>query len=186
VLVHPTDIEGVRAALAGRADILVHTTLGSPTPWPDALLREFIAADMAMMPTLKLLRYEIGKENVAVEEAEKIVKRTVEHFRAYVAAGGRVIFGTDVGYMTDYDPAEEYALMARAGMSPMQILSALTTEPAKAWREGDRRGRLVSGMDADLVVLDADPMAEPTNFAKVRCTFRQGKALYERTANTLR
>jgi imidazolonepropionase-like amidohydrolase len=90
-----------------------------------------------------------------------------------------VLFGTDVGYMTDYDPAEEYALMAEAGLSPMQILASLTTAPAATWKEGDRRGKLVAGMDADLVVLDADPADEPRNFAKVRCAFREGKMIYQ-------
>lgn len=33
------------------------------------------------------------------------------------AAGGATLFGTDVGYMGDYDPFDEYTLMARAGMS---------------------------------------------------------------------
>jgi imidazolonepropionase-like amidohydrolase len=41
-------------------------------------------------------------------------------------------------------------------------------------------------MDADLVVLDADPMEAPTNLAKVRCTFRQGKALYVGAASAPR
>lgn len=29
--------------------------------------------------------------------------------------GGMILFGTDVGYMNDYDPSDEYALMAEAG-----------------------------------------------------------------------
>jgi imidazolonepropionase-like amidohydrolase len=182
VIAHPTDIEGVRTAIAAKVDVLAHTTLGADAPWPDEVLRRFIDADMAMMPTLKLLGYELKKDQVPEDVAKPIVQATIDHFRAFVAAGGRVIFGTDVGYMTDYDPAEEYALMAAAGMSPMQILASLTTEPAKAWREGERRGKLAAGMDADLVVLDADPADDPRNFAKVRCAFRQGKMVYQASA----
>jgi imidazolonepropionase-like amidohydrolase len=179
VIAHPTDIDGVRTAIAAKVDILAHTTLGADRPWPDDVLRRFIEADMAMMPTLKLLGYELKKDQVPEEVAKPIVQATIDHFRAFVAAGGRVIFGTDVGYMTDYDPSEEYALLAAAGMAPMQILASLTTEPAKAWREGERRGKLAAGMDADLVVLDADPADDPRNFAKVRCAFRRGKMIYQ-------
>lgn len=32
--------------------------------------------------------------------------------------------------MTDHDPAEEYVLLAKAGLDPMQILASLTTTPA--------------------------------------------------------
>jgi imidazolonepropionase-like amidohydrolase len=182
VIAHPTDIDGVRAAIAAGVDILAHTTLGADAPWPDEVLRQLIDADMAMIPTLKLLGYELKKQDVPDDRAKHIVGKTIDHFRAYVTAGGRVLFGTDVGYMTDHDPTEEYALMAAAGMSPMRILASLTTEPAKAWREGDRRGKLVPGMDADIVVLDADPAEDPRNFAKVRCAFRQGKVVYRAPA----
>ena len=179
VIAHPTDIDGVRAAIAAGVDILAHTTLGAEAPWPDEVLRQFLDADMAMTPTLKLLGYELKKQGVPEDHAKGLVEMMVDHFRAFAAAGGRVLFGTDVGYMTDYDPAEEYALMAEAGLSPMQILASLTTAPAATWKEGDRRGKLVAGMDADLVVLDADPADEPRNFAKVRCAFRHGKLIYQ-------
>jgi imidazolonepropionase-like amidohydrolase len=91
-----------------------------------------------------------------------------------------VLFGTDVGYMTDYDPVREYELMAMAGLTPMQILASLTTTPAARWKEQDRRGRVASGMDADLVVLDADPADSPRNFAAVRCVIRRGEVIYAR------
>jgi len=179
VIAHPTDIDGVRAAIDAGVDILAHTTLGAEAPWPDEVLRRFIDADMAMIPTLKLLGYELEKQRVPADHAKGMVKMTVDHFRAFAAAGGRVLFGTDVGYMTDHDPAEEYALMSEAGLSPMQILASLTTAPAATWKEGDRRGKLVPGMEADLVVLDADPADDPRNFAKVRCAFRHGKLIYQ-------
>ena len=182
VIAHPTDIDGVRAAIAAGVDILAHTTLGADAPWPQDVLRGFLDADMAMVPTLKLLGYELEKQDVPDDVATGIVGKTIDHFRAFVAAGGRVLFGTDVGYMTDYDPAEEYALMAEAGMPPMRILASLTTEPAAAWHEGERRGRLRAGMDADIVVLDADPADDPRNFAKVRCVFRRGKVIYNAAA----
>lgn len=178
VIAHPTDIDGVRAAIDAGVDILAHSTLGAEAPWPDEVLRRFVDADMAMIPTLKLLGYELRKQDVPEQRANALIAMSIDHFRAFVAAGGRVLFGTDVGYMTDHDPAEEYALMARAGLSTMQILASLTTTPAAAWGEGDRRGRLAAGMAADIVVLDADPADDPRNFAKVRCAFRGGELVY--------
>jgi imidazolonepropionase-like amidohydrolase len=101
----------------------------------------------------------------------------IEQVRVYSRAGGQILFGTDVGYMADYDPTEEFRLMARA-LSPMEILASLTTAPAARWNEEGRRGRVAPGMDADLVVLDADPAADAANFAKVRCTIRAGRLLH--------
>jgi imidazolonepropionase-like amidohydrolase len=178
VFAHPTDIDGVRAALAAGVDVLAHTTLGVETPWPDDLRRQVVAAGMAVIPTLKLMGYELGKEQVPGPIAQRLVAASVEHVRAFASAGGELLFGTDAGYMTDHDPAQEYVLMAKAGLTPMQILASLTTTPAARWKEGERRGRLAAGMQADIVVLDADPAADPANFAKVRCTIRGGAAIH--------
>ena len=180
VFAHPTDEEGVREAIAAKVDILAHSTLGAKTLWSDAFLREVIASKVAIIPTLKLLGYELKKEGVPADISARLIDVSVDQVKAFRAAGGEVIFGTDVGYMTDFDPTEEYVLLARAGLSPLQILAALTTVPASRWKESDRRGRLAPGMDADIIVLDADPASDPAAFAKVRCTFRGGKLIYSR------
>lgn len=180
VMAHPTDVAGVRSALAGRVDIVVHTTLDDGKPWPAGLAKEIVAARMGMVPTMKLWGYELTKENVPAGVQRTLIDAALAQLRDFSAAGGEVLFGTDVGYMTDHDPTEEYALMAQAGMTPMQILASLTTAPAARWKESARRGRVAVGMDADLVVLDADPAQDAKNFAKVRCTTRGGAVIYRK------
>jgi len=133
-----------------------------------------------MIPTLKLLEHELAKQKVPAAVAERLVNESVTEVGKFAAIGGQVLFGTDVGYMTDYDPAREYELMSKAGLTPMQILASLTTTPATRWKEQDRRGRIASGMDADIVVLDADPADSPRNFAAVRCAIRDGEVIYAR------
>lgn len=181
VMAHPTDLDGVRAALDAKVDVLTHTTLGFETPWPDELLREAVAADLAMIPTLKLLGHELKKQKVPDEVAQRLIAAAAKSVEAFVAAGGTVLFGTDVGYMTDDDPTEEYVLLARAGLDTMQILASLTTTPAARWGESERRGRLQPGMDADIVVLEADPAEDPASFARVRCTIRGGRIIHSKT-----
>lgn len=180
VFAHPTDLDGVRAALAAKVDILAHPPLGAPGPWPAPLLAELRDRGVSMVPTLKLLRYELDKEAVPPADAERVLAETVREFGKFVAIGGEVLFGTDVDYMSDADPTEEYRLLARAGMSPMQILASLTTAPARRWNEADRRGRIAPGQDADLVVLQADPAKAVEHFAQVRCTVRGGRVIYRR------
>jgi imidazolonepropionase-like amidohydrolase len=184
VFAHPTDIEGVRDAMAAKVDILAHSTLGAQALWPEAFLREVVASRVTLIPTLKLLGYELRKEGVPQDISRQLIAVSVDQVKAFSAAGGEVLFGTDVGYMTDFDPTEEYLLLARAGLSPMQVLAALTTVPAARWKEADRRGRVKAGMDADLVVLEADPASDPAAFAKVRCAFRGGKLIYRSNERT--
>jgi imidazolonepropionase-like amidohydrolase len=179
VLAHPTSPDGIRLALAAGVDVLVHTTLDDKTAWDAALIREMVAKKMAVMPTFKLWHYELTKDHVPANIIETLVNGTLEQLRAFKAAGGQVLFGTDVGYMHDYDPTDEYVLMAKAGMTPRQILASLTTEPASRWQRKNT-GRVASGQVADLVVLDADPMEDVRNFARVRCVFRGGTLVYSR------
>ena len=178
VFVHPTDFAGAMEAVEAGADVLAHDAFGDGTPWPDTLLQRAIAAHVAMVPTLKLMPYELAKEQVPKDASDALIAGILAHVRRFDAAGGTLMFGTDVGYMTDVDPTDEYRLLARAGLSPMRILAMLTTTPAAFWKESARRGRVVAGQDADLVVLDADPGADSANFAQVRCTFRGGQPLY--------
>jgi imidazolonepropionase-like amidohydrolase len=178
VFAHPTDFTGVQAAIDAHVDILAHPPLGSPAPWPDQMLKQVKEAGMSMVPTLKLLPYELKKDQVPEAVANKIVAETVGEFGKFAAMGGQVLFGTDVGYMTDYDPTLEYELMAQAGMTPMQILASLTTTPALRWQEQARRGRLAAGMQADIVVLNSDPMQAAKSFADIRCVIRAGELIY--------
>jgi imidazolonepropionase-like amidohydrolase len=180
VFAHPTDIQGIQDALAAGVDILTHPPMGAPAPWPETLMKQMRDSGMAMIPTLQLFPYELEKEQVPADIAEQLVRDTVTEFGRFAANGGQVLFGTDVGYMTDYDPTREYELMAEAGMTPMQILASLTTTPAARWNEQNSRGRIAAGMQADLVVLDADPADSPRNFAAVRCAIRGGKIIYSR------
>jgi len=180
VFAHPTDIQGVQDALAAGVDILTHPPLGAPAPWPETLMKEIRDAGMSMIPTLQLFPYELNKEGVPAQVAERLVDESATELGKFVAQGGQVLFGTDVGYMTDYDPTREYELMAKAGLTPMQILASLTTTPAARWNEQNSRGRIAAGMDADIVVLDADPADSPRNFAAVRCAIRAGEVIYSR------
>jgi imidazolonepropionase-like amidohydrolase len=179
VFAHPTDIDGVRAAAAVGVDVLAHTTLDPPKAvWDNALVRDLIARKVAVTPTLKLWPYELAKTKLPDHIRDLALGDAIDSLRAFAAAGGQVLFGTDVGYMTDYDPTDEYVYLARAGLTPMQILAALTTAPAARWKEARRRGKVEPGMDADLVVLEGDPATEVRNFANVKCTFRGGRAIY--------
>ena len=178
VLAHPTDIEGINLAVEAGVDILVHTTIGEgKTVWDAPLIEQMRAKNIALVPTLMLFPYELKRAELPQRIVDAATGDAVEQVRAYAKAGGQILFGTDVGYMADYDPTEEYRLMARA-LSPMEILASLTTAPAARWKESSRRGRVSAGLDADLVVLDSDPAADAANFARVRCTIRAGTLTY--------
>lgn len=183
VLAHPSNTYGLGASVDAGVDVLLHTT-PQTGPWGEALLAKMKRKGVALVPTLKLWRVEGEKRGVPAEAVQAFQDRGVEQLRAYSRAGGRILFGTDVGYVTDYDPAEEYRQMARAGMSFRDILASLTTSPAARFGESRRKGRIAPGMDADLVLLAADPAGDAAAFSKVRHALRGGKVIYSEPGAT--
>ncbi len=175
---HPTSVDGMRAGLDAGVDVFVHTTLGEKKPWDEALVRRMVRQRVSVIPTFKLWYYELAKESVPANISDQMVGATYDELRAFKSAGGQILFGTDVGYMHDHDPTDEYVLMQKSGLAPMEILASLTTAPADRWKESKVRGRVQAGMAADLVVLAADPADDVKNFANVRCVFRAGKLIY--------
>jgi imidazolonepropionase-like amidohydrolase len=68
--------------------------------------------------------------------------------------------------------------MSRAGMTFQKVLASLTTNPAQRFGYSDHSGRIAKGMDADLVVLSADPAQSTAAFSRIRYTIRSGKIIY--------
>jgi imidazolonepropionase-like amidohydrolase len=68
--------------------------------------------------------------------------------------------------------------MSRAGMSFQEILASLTTNPAQRFGYATHAGRIAKGLDADLVILRADPAQTTSAFSKVRYTIRGGEVIY--------
>ena len=91
--------------------------------------------------------------------------------------GGVLMFGTDTGFLQDYDVKEEYHQLALAGFSYHDVLAMLTTAPAQRFHVADQEGSIAVGKEGDLTVLSADPASDPLAFAKVRYAIRGGKVI---------
>ena len=133
---------------------------------------------MALIPTLKLWSWELGRLGVPSAVIERVQANAEGQVRAFVEAGGQLLFGTDVGYMTDYYPTEEYVLLERAGLAFPAILAALTTAPARRFGVETGAGLVAVGSPAELVVLAGDPATDIRTLAKVRYTIRRGRVIY--------
>jgi len=170
VFTHPSNVAGLEVALAAHVDVLAHS-IEDMRGWNSSYLTRMKAANMTLIPTLKLFGSDDDLPGI------------LDEVGSYQRMGGQILFGTDIGFLPDYDPSNEYSLMSRAGLTPMQILASLTTAPADRFSESASRGRVAAGMPADLVVLSADPATDATSFAKVRHTVRGGRIVYSASAN---
>ena len=174
VFVHPNSGADVLAAVRAGVDVIAHTTPHSG-PWDEAILTAMKEHRVALTPTLTLWKYYLRHDRISTQE--QITNTAIGQLRAWLAVGGTVLFGNDLGTV-DYDPSEEYALMAGAGMNFRQILASLTTAPAERFGESKQLGRIAAGFQADLVVLKEDPSKNVRALTAVQYTLRGGKIIY--------
>jgi imidazolonepropionase-like amidohydrolase len=181
VIAHPSNSAGARAAVEGGVDILAHTFPNERDgPWDRSLPGEMKARGMALIPTLKLWKYELERMRLPAEAVASRIAVAEDQVRSFAAQGGQLLFGTDVGYMRDFDPSDEYRFLAEAGLSFRDVLAILTTAPAERFGAAQRTGRIEPGFDADLVGLDGDPEADPAAWTRVRFAMRRGAPIYTR------
>lgn len=178
VFAHPTDTKGVMIAMQNGVDILAHTSPDDGRLWSADTIRQMIAAHLALIPTLKLWKDELKKSGITDWAHHPLVLTAQQQLHDFYKAGGTVLFGTDVGYLSDYATSDEYVLLAGAGLNFTQILAMLTTTPAERFGQSRHTGRIAVGLDADIVLLAGNPAADIQVLDKVAYTIRRGRIIY--------
>jgi hypothetical protein len=70
---------------------------------------------------------------------------------------------------------ESIADMVRAGLTPMEALQTATSKPAEFLDRTGQQGTIAPDQRADLVLLDADPLADIHNSVKIRYVIKNGQ-----------
>ena len=87
------------------------------------------------------------------------------------SAGGAIVPG--------FSLHQEFALLAQDGFTPLKVLQMTTLNPARFYGREATMGSVEVGKDADLVLLDADPMESSQNLDRINAVVRNG-AFYSR------
>jgi imidazolonepropionase-like amidohydrolase len=172
VFAHPSNLAGVRVAIDSGVDVLAHAA-DDTRGIDQALLSSAVQKNMAMVPTLKMFASTVTTDPHYMDPI-------CDEVRQFHALGGQLIFGTDVGYMTDYSTDGEFVELGRSGLNWKDVLAMLTTNPASRMGASEAKGTVAPGKIADLTILYADPAADLTNFSRVQMVIRSGRVLWER------
>lgn len=172
VFAHPSDLAGTRVAIEAGVDVLAHAADDTRGIGPE-LYATMIGNKMAMIPTLKMFTTTVTKDPHYMDP----ICAEVHEFHQL---GGELIFGTDVGYMTDYSTEGEFVELGRSGLDWKDVLAMLTTNPSARMGVSGTRGTVTSGKLADLTILSADPAAGMANFSRVAAVVRSGKVIWQR------
>lgn len=164
--------------------LAMHRTLDRPgdVPPTDERVKYLPAADVQFWQVVLRDFYAAGRSPEAVAQWRELFDHRLRLVGAMRRAGVKVLAGTDTGVATPYSfPGfglhDELALLVEAGLSPMQALQAATRDPAEYLGLRDSLGTIEEGKVADLVVLDADPLADIRNTTKLHAVLVRGRLL---------
>jgi imidazolonepropionase-like amidohydrolase len=117
------------------------------------------------------------KQDSQTAQHQKDFEIGQQNLKKLFDAGVKVGLGTDSGALPGRIPGfaehHELVMMVRAGLTPMQAITAATGENAKLLHASDR-GTLAVGKRADLLVLDADPLVDIGNTQRIFAVYHDG------------
>ena len=161
VAAHAHGTEGIKAAVRAGVRSIEHGSM-----LDDEAIALFLEHGTWLVPTLMAqeaveLQAQDGTLNgLRREKALFIAPKARDSFRRAVSAGVRIALGTDAGVFPHGTNAREFSLMVENGMQPMDAIVAGTSGAAELLGLGDQVGALRTGLLADIIAVDGDPLAD--------------------------
>jgi imidazolonepropionase-like amidohydrolase len=178
VMCHALGGRGLRVALEAGVDSIEHGCYLDEEPELLAMMAE---RGVFLVPTLTVYEYHRESPRAHVRERARVLQaHHVESIQRAMAAGVRVVAGTDAGGHGHPPNAAELQHLVAAGLAPMQAIQAATGLAAECLGLEREIGTVEKGKRADLVVVDGDPLADIRilqDRARIRRVFRDGEAV---------
>ena len=163
VSAHAHGADGIRLALEAGVDSIEHGTILDPET-----IDAFVASDAYYVPTLSTVNGYIERLQANPDAYEPDVRAKIEwrigitgkSLGILYAQGVRIAFGTDAGVSKHGRNADEFELMVKFGMPPVEAIKAATVNAADLLGLTAEIGTLEPGKSADLIAVKGDPLKD--------------------------
>lgn len=121
--------------------------------------------------------FAAGWQSEDFQRARAIWPRVQRMAKRIYTSNARVTIGTDLGnpwIAPGISMHREMTLLSEAGVPVDRVLAAATVHAAEALGAGDRLGRITEGFEADLIVLDANPLDLIANTQAIHAVLLDG------------
>ena len=180
VAVHAHGADGIALALRAGVDSIEHGTL-----LDDAGIQLFKRTGAYYVPTLSTVNgylERIARDPNAYPPAVRAkidwrIGITGQSLRKAVPAGVKIAFGTDAGVSKHGRNADEFELMVKHGMTPVEAVKAATVNAADLLGLQQEIGTIEAGKSADIIAVDGDPLTDVTVLKDVDFVMARGDVI---------
>ena len=177
VTAHAHGEDGINAFLRAGGDSIEHGTFLDAES-----IRLFRREGVYLVPTLLagdfVARIASGPSNfftpAQTAKALEAGPKMLDMARRAHEGGVRIAFGTDTGVSAHGDNAQEFALLVRAGLTPLQAIQAATTVAAAHLQIAGEAGLIAAGRPADIVAVEGDPLTDVTALEQMAFVMKGG------------
>ena len=176
---HAIGINGVHNGVTAGVNSIEHGMYIAPDD-----LKVMVQKGIYYVPTLFVGEYVAqGRAAAGAKVWEQMVAIHGDTFKRALNAGVKIAFGTDAGgFPWTVNPAQEFPLMVKYGMTPAQAIRSATLTAAELLGMQDNIGTIEAGKYADIVAVPGDPLADVTELEKVNFVMKGG-AVYKKPSN---
>ncbi|MFL6723429.1 MAG: amidohydrolase family protein [Sphingomicrobium sp.] len=180
VAVHAHGADGIKLALRAGADSIEHGTV-----MDDEIIKTMKAKGTYYIPTLSTVNGYIERlakdPNAYTPEVRKQIDWRIgitgQSLQKAYPAGVRIAFGTDAGVSKHGRNADEFELLVKFGMPPVEALKAATVNAADLLGLANEVGTIETGKSADIIAVAGDPLQDVTVLKKVDFVMARGDVI---------
>jgi imidazolonepropionase-like amidohydrolase len=145
----------------------------------DRVAHALLDRGVTLVPTLVRLEARLRTVRATADALAPLAVQQ-RFVRTYAQMGGRIAAGTDAGtppIAPGVSLLRELELYVGAGLTPSAALRTATADAAALLGVANRVGTIAIGKDADLVVVDGDPLRDITALGRIVNVIRRGVAV---------
>jgi imidazolonepropionase-like amidohydrolase len=180
VAVHAHGAEGIKLAIRAGADSIEHGTV-----MDDEIVKLMKARGVYYVPTLSTVNGYIERlakdpnayTGAVKEQIEWRIGITGQSLAKAYPAGVKIAYGTDAGVSKHGRNADEFELLVKFGMPPVEALKAATVNAADLLGLSREIGTIEPGKSADIIAVGGDPLTDVTVLKKVDFVMARGETI---------
>jgi len=180
IAVHAHGADGIKLALRAGTDSIEHGTV-----MDDEVIRLFKQTGAYYVPTLstvngyleRLAKDPNAYTGAVKQQIEWRIGITGQSLQKAWPAGVKIAFGTDAGVSKHGRNADEFELMVKYGMPPVEAVKAATVNAADLLGLSNEIGTIAPGKSADIIAVDGDPLSDVAVLKQVDFVMARGEVV---------